>query len=262
MKFCIVTPSYNQAQFLEHTIESVLYQKGDFTIELFVADGGSTDGSLKILKKYFKYIKFISEKDGGQTDAINKGITYFSKQHNFNPKDAIFAYINSDDFYMPNAFSQVVAALKQHPELDWVVGDAVIVDEDGLETQKPIRVYKRFWRKLFSAFTLGVMNPIPQPSTFIRWTALQDVGSFNKQLRYVMDYEYWLRLLASGRKPLFISSALSSFRIHGASKGGSQFNKQFAEELQVACQYVSNFLVIALHTFHNRIIVIMYGILK
>lgn len=258
--FFIITPSYNQAQFIAETVSSVTGQKGDFKVKLVIMDGGSTDGTRKYLQTLPPHIHWESKQDKGQTDAINKGIFYVRSLHP-QPED-IIAYINSDDYYLPDAFQTVLAAFQQHTATQWLVGDAVIVNSEGEEIQKMIRLYKRAWRYILSTFLLLILNPIPQPAVFIKWSALDKTGIFDDNLRYVMDYDYWLRLYSSVGKPLIISSALAGFRIHGFSKGGSQFEKQFAEELEIAGRHSRNGLLLALHRLHNWLIVTIYNVIK
>lgn len=270
--FFIITPSYNQAQFIEKTLDSVVAQKGDFSVSLVVMDGGSTDETVEVLKKFELAInhqpshifKWVSEKDKGQTDAINKGIEQIKKQigKKASQEQLIFAYLNSDDYYLPGAFQKVVAAFAQHPTCHWLVGDAVIVNEQGNEIQKPIRWYKQLWRLILFWSTLLILNPIPQPATFIRWSSVQETGPFNDQLRYVMDYEYWLRLHQHYGRPLQLNKPLAAFRIHGQSKGGSQFEKQFAEEFWVAKKFTHNSVLLMLHQLHSTLIVLIYKWLK
>lgn len=260
--FCIVTPSYNQAHFIQETIDSVRSQQGNFAVRYCVMDGGSNDGTKELLKKLPQATHRVSEKDRGQTDAINKGIQHFQGMKDLDPDQTIFAYINSDDYYLPGVFQNVVERFSADPACNWLVGDAVIIDARGKEIQQPVRLYKRVWRQLFSRFVLTVLNPLPQPSTFIRWSAVQRVGLFNEDLRYVMDYEYWLRLYQAGYQPTMMNTAFSAFRIHGDSKGGSQYVKQFAQELDIARHYTKNPLAIWLHQLHNWAIIQSYKVLK
>lgn len=263
--FLIVTPSFNQAQFIQQTIDSVLNQKSvNIDVAYVVMDGKSTDETVLILKKYDRELNWFSEKDKGQTDAINKGIKSLSSKFqvsNSKYKNIIFAYINSDDFYLPGAFQRVTRAFQDHPEKQWLVGDAIIVDEKNKEIQKPIQFYKQIMR-LMPSWILLILNPYPQPSTFIHWNAVQEVGSFTETLKYTMDYEYWLRLRKKFGTPIFLNKPLSAFRIHGLSKGGSQFEKQFDEEFQVAKQFTSNQVMLFLHKLHNFMIKLVYRILK
>jgi len=279
--FLIVTPSFNQAKFIAQTIDSVICQTGDFDIFYVVMDGGSSDGTVKILKaaeqKTFKNkslslqsFKFQSQKDKGQTDAINKGIKFFDEQMKIKnlklDKDSlvIFAYINSDDYYLPNAFSQVVTAFKKESNKQWLVADSLIVDENGKNIQNLVRIYKQMLRKIYQFFPslLFILNPIPQPSTFISYQAIKEIGQFDVNLRFVMDYQYWLRMQKKYGLPIFLNTALSSFRIHGLSKGGSQFEKQFAEQFKVARKYCHNMAFLLLHQAHNWVTTTIYRFLK
>src|SRR4030067_2556851 len=137
----IVTPSYNQAEFLEKTILSVINQ--DYPrLEYFVMDGGSTDGSLEIIKRFeHRITNWISEPDRGQSDAINKGWSMASGD--------IFAWLNSDDMYAPGAVQAAVQAFRENPEAGMVYGDAILVDRDGneltIKKSKQIRVQRSPW---------------------------------------------------------------------------------------------------------------------
>jgi hypothetical protein len=135
------------------------------------------------------------------------------------------------------------------------------VDEHGNKIQSAIAFYKRFLRKFLGFRLLSVLNPIIQPSTFLSKKLIDKVGPFNEDLRYAMDYEYWLRAIKMA-SPVLLKEKLSAFRIHGQSKGGSQFKKQFTEELLVAKKFQTNQLLIALHFLHNLLIQFVYRIIK
>jgi len=259
--FFIVTPSYNQAQFIEQTIHSVLAQKGDFDVHYFVADGGSSDGTKKILEKYSSQLAFVSKKDDGQAAAINSGISYFAKITK-EYTEAYFAYINSDDYYETHAFQTVLEQFRRSPDREWLVGDAKIVDTTNREIQPLVRVYKKMLRMIYQPWMLLVLNPLPQPAIFLRWSAFTKMGIFDQSLHYTMDYEYWLRCQASFGAPIFCNRTLVAFRIHQESKGGSQFHQQFAEELAVAKRYTSSRVLLFLHRVHNKIITSMYSVIK
>jgi glycosyltransferase involved in cell wall biosynthesis len=262
----IVTPSYNQGHFIKQTIESVLAQK-DPKMQYWVIDGGSKDETLDILKKYQTRLKFVSEKDRGQTDAINKGILKTLGKPKktavvSSEEPGIFAYLNSDDYYLPGSFKLVRAAFAAHPEKMWLVGDAIIVNAEGQEIQPFVRSYKRFWRALLSWFSLTILNPIPQPAVFIRSEAVLQTGLFSTSLKYVMDYEYWLRLYQAFGAPLQIQRPLAAFRIHSQSKGSTSFDSQFAEGLLMAQQYTQNWLALLSHRLHNQLILWAYYWMK
>lgn len=264
MDFFIVTPSFNQCNFLKQTIDSVLNQKVKGKIIYWLFDGGSTDGSKELLQQYDNKIYWISKKDKGQTDAINKGIkqlTLWLKKNNKDPEQVIFAYLNSDDYYLPKALSLVERFFNRSPHR-WLVGDCQIVNEQGNEIHKSVRFYKQFWRFWLSKRLLAVLNPIPQPGVFIRASEILKIGFFDERLHYVMDYDYWFRLFENSGLPIRLSSPLAAFRIHQSSKGGSQFRKQFAEQLTVARRYNQNSILLAIHALHNTIAILMYQIIK
>lgn len=252
----IVTPSYNQGHFIRQTIQSVVGQmrKGD---EYWVMDGGSTDDTREILKSYGDRLKWISKLDKGQANAINKGL---EKIVATSDDQDIVSYINSDDYYVPGSLDFVRRTFAVHPEIQWLVGDAQIVDAKGHEIQRLIRAYKTVLRYL--PLCLMMSNPYPQPSLFLRVGVIKKIGNFKEDLHFVMDYEYWLRTIGKYGRPFLVPKILSAFRIHQDSKGGSKYREQFAEEYQVFCKYVKNPVFRILHRLHSVLIVIFYQVLK
>jgi len=255
MKFSIVTPSFNQGHFISQTIDSVVNQVGDFEIEYFVMDGGSTDNTIDILKKYDKNLKnnskikffWQSKKDKGQSDAINQG---FSKA-----TGDIFAFINSDDYYQPNTFN-TISKIKQ--KSFWATGYSHIVNENNQIIQKPITLYKNFFINHYLANTLLILNFISQPSTFFTKDLFRQ---FNSSLHLTMDYDYWL-YLSTISNPFVFHQYFSNFRIHSSSKGKSNFIAQFNEDYQTAKKYTTNYFILFLHHLHNSLIVFIYKIIK
>lgn len=254
----VVTPSFNQAQFLEETIQSVLGQEYP-ALEYWVMDGGSTDSSVEILRRYNGQLNWVSEKDKGQTDAINKGFERASGD--------ILMYINSDDVMSPGVIWKVVKLFEEHPDAQWITGEYQIIDQDGKPREGFIAVYKRIQRAIMQllpfaqGFFLGINNPVAQPSTWIRRSAWEEVGPFSVELRYTMDYEYWLRLLALS-PVLIVSDVLSKFRVHSLSKGGTAYHTQMAEQLSVArAQGVAKPLLV-LQGLHNQLILFVYQFIR
>ncbi|MDL1897252.1 glycosyltransferase, partial [Anaerolineae bacterium CFX7] len=175
----IVTPSFNQAAFLEETIRSVLTQNYPH-IEYIVIDGGSTDGSVDIIRKYENRLAYwVSEQDAGQADAINKGWRRATGE--------IIAYLNSDDTYEPGAVRAAVEYLAQHPETAMVYGHCYQVNEHGerVGTLRAIPV---------NIHTLLLHNAIMQPTAFIRRRVLDHTGMLDVELGHAMDYDLWLRI--------------------------------------------------------------------
>ncbi|MFZ5437846.1 MAG: glycosyltransferase family 2 protein [Patescibacteria group bacterium] len=262
MEFVIITPSFNQKKFLKQTLTSVKQQS--VKVNHWVFDGGSNDGSKELLTNQ-KDIYFESKPDKGQADAINKGIrkleTWLKENHK-DPNQIIFAYLNSDDYYLSDALKKVQQVFEKNKNVKWLVGDCVIFNENNHEIQQPIRLYKQFWRWFISKPVLSILNPIPQPSVFIRASEVIKTGLFNASLHYVMDYEYWLRLLNKIGKPEIMTEPIAAFRIHKNSKGASQFKNQFAEQYSVVKKFTKNKLLLNLQKFHNAIIIHMYRLLK
>ena len=213
----IVTPSFNQGQFIRATIESVLTQ--DYPrIEYLVMDGGSTDDTVSILQEYSDRIRWVSEPDRGQAHAINKGWRQAS--------GGIVAYLNSDDAYLPGAVSQAVSALQIHPEAVAVYGEGFHVDAAGA-------VLDRYPTEPFDADRLREICFICQPTVFLRRDAIERVGYLDESLRYCMDYDLWIRLAKAGRTFSYTPHYLASTRLHADTKTLGQRGQAHSEILQV-----------------------------
>ncbi|WP_266369190.1 glycosyltransferase family 2 protein [Tellurirhabdus rosea] len=248
----LITPSYNQGPYIRKTVESVLNQAYP-ALEYLVVDGQSSDGTLPILREYSHRLRLISEPDRGQTDALNKGLRAATGD--------IVGWLNSDDYLLPGALHEVGRFFEQHPDVSWLTGDCLIVDKDGRLIQQPIREYKRILRKLSPSFYLGITNAICQPATFWRRSLHDRLGYLNENLRYTMDYDWWLRL-AQLQPPAVLAKPLAAFRIHGASKGGSQFTEQFDEDYRTLIRHRPADWVRLLHRAHNEAIVGIYKLIK
>ncbi len=236
-RITVITPSFNQARFIERTIRSVLDQ-GYPDLEYLVMDGGSTDATLNILKDYEGRLQWMSEKDEGQADAINKGILRSTGE--------VIAYLNSDDVYEPGALRRVGEFFAGRPEALWLTGRCRIIDEQDREVRSGITLYKNFLLQRYSYSLLLVTNPISQPATFWRRKAVEEIGLFDTGQHFVMDYDYWLRM---GRKrpPAVLGSYLAAFRVYAASKTSSSFLRSFRQEIEVARKYSASPLLNALH---------------
>lgn len=200
----IITPSFNQATFIKQTIDSVLIQ--DYpNIEHIVVDGGSTDGTLEILRSY-NYLgerfRFVSEPDRGQSDAINKGLSM--------ARGEIIGWLNSDDTYLPGAVSKAMHALALNPAWSMVYGNAYHINEQS----KFIGVYPT---KPFSRQSLFLFCIICQPSAFVRKEVFQSVGGVDETLHYCMDYDLWMRI-SKTHQVGHIGDFLAASRLHAACK--------------------------------------------
>jgi glycosyltransferase involved in cell wall biosynthesis len=204
----VVTPSLNQAAFLERTIKSVLDQ--DYSnIEYLIIDGGSTDGSVDIIRKYQQHLSYwCSEPDEGQSHAINKGLRRSSGE--------IVAYINSDDWYLPGAFRSALAMLtsgdQSHSARQWLCGIVESYLPDGSQ-ERPRRPYLPTNR----AYLLSAWS-IPQPGCFWRRRLLDEIGYFRTDLHFALDSEFNMRLLLNGFTPLLTNQHLAARLLHPACK--------------------------------------------
>jgi len=199
MRVSIVTPSYNQARYLETTIRSVLEQDHP-DVEYIIVDGGSKDGSLEIIKKYADRLAWwVSEPDRGQTDALNKGFARATGE--------VLAWLNSDDTYQPGAIAEAAAYFQDHPEAGLVYGDANFIDEEG-------RVTGHFPAAQTDLARLqrGYVH-VPQQSSFFRADLWRRVGPLDPSFYFAMDYDLWVRLARVA--PVHYTPRLwANFRIH------------------------------------------------
>lgn len=222
----IVTPSYNQAPFLETTIRSVLDQ--DYPrIEYLVVDGGSTDGSLEIIRRYVNRLAYwVSEPDAGQADAINKGWR--------RARGSILAYVNSDDTYLPGAIRTAVELLARHPSAGVLYGDALYIGPDG-------NVMGRYAAGPFhyrDAVLCGV-NPIPQPAAFIRREVIDRIGYLDAGLYGAIDLDLWVRA-GLHFQLMYVPVTLATFRLHPDSKSVGRTAKAVWDFPRIYSNLLSN----------------------
>jgi len=205
----IVTPSYNQVEFIEETIRSVLLQ-GYPDLEYIIMDGGSTDGSVNIIRKYEPWLTYwVTERDHGQTEAINRGWEHATGH--------ILAYINSDDCYLGGALAYAVDGFRANPQIGMAYGTAIVVDETG----KELRIWNARKFDLQTMLTDGSI--VPQPATFFSKHALQSVGYLDEKWQMIMDYELCVRV-GLHFQTLCIQRSIARFRDHLQSKTHRSFD--------------------------------------
>lgn len=213
----IVTPSFNQARFLEQTLCSVLDQ-GYPNLEYFVVDGGSTDGSLEIINRYADRLSWwVSEKDRGQAEAINKGLSRATGEFT--------AWLNSDDVYLPGAIQAAVEAFQRNPQAGMVYGDALAIDATGKITN---RVQLGDW----TLENLMQFNILWQPAVFMRRILLEKAGLLDLEYHFLLDHQLWLRLAQQGLL-VHLPKTLAAARFHKTAKNVSRASEFGREAMKV-----------------------------
>jgi glycosyltransferase involved in cell wall biosynthesis len=209
LKLSVITPTLNQGRFIEKAMRSVLDQ-GYEPLEFIVVDGGSTDETVEVLRSYDDRIDWwISEPDQGQTDALGKGLARATGD--------VIAYLNSDDYYLPDAFSTAIGALERTRDAGWVAGAALDLDEEGRPTDfgkwvpLPPSHYEKWprGRQWWVTFPWGV----PQPSCFWRRRLFDRYGGFRRDMHFAFDLEFMVRLALAGEMPLLLPDNVLSARI-------------------------------------------------
>ncbi len=228
----IVVPSYNQGRFIRATIDSILNQQDVGDVEVLVMDGGSSDETVDVLRTYGERIQWVSERDRGQSHAINKGFQRARSQ--------ILGYLNSDDTYEPGALAAVLEAFREQPGADFVYGDFSYVDAAGhlLASCRTIN------------FDYGILrydhNFICQPASFWRRSVVDRLGPVAENLYYLMDYEYYLRGAAAGMSFYHLRRNLANLRLHKDCK-------TMSGSLEATHKYQAvRSSILAPYTFHVR----------
>jgi len=210
----IVTPSYNQARFLEETICSVLDQKYP-NLEYIIIDGGSTDGSVDIIRRYERFLSWwVSEPDRGQAEAINKGF--------MRAQGEILGWLNSDDCYLPNALYSIAQYFRLNPSVDLVYGNVLSVDEQG--TPFHLQSFKSYAINDLMAFQI-----ISQPAVFFRRSVLSRTGLLDPSYHFLLDHHLWLRIAAIGTIA-YLPLTLAAARYHPLAKNVAQASS-FGQEI-------------------------------
>lgn len=206
-RIAIVTPSYNQAQYLGATIESVLSQNYP-NLYYHVQDGASIDGTVELLKSHGDRISWTSEPDSGQSGAINLGFDGVESE--------IMAYLNSDDMLLPGTLAYAANYFMSHPEVDVVYGHRVFVDREGLEVGRAVL-------PPHDGHAIQYADYIPQETMFWRRRVWDKVGPIDESFHYAMDWDFILRAQTAGFKFVRLPRFLACFRIHDAQKTAATY---------------------------------------
>jgi glycosyltransferase involved in cell wall biosynthesis len=251
MKFSIVTPVYNGEKYIKETIESVLSQEGDFEIEYIIRDGCSTDKTIEIIKKYDTLLKekkypvrcnevtfsFVSEKDNGMYNAINKGFSQASGD--------VYAWINSDDKYLSKAFQKIAKTFSTFQEVDWLKGNIFLTDENSKITQKnPCYIYNQDWIRL------GIYGRyayfISQESVFWRSSLWKKIGKIDEKFKLAGDYYLWTQF--AKYTPLWsLDAPLSCFRKRQGQL--SEDSKTYQKEQKIIVPPLKDFNTFIIRAF-------------
>jgi glycosyltransferase involved in cell wall biosynthesis len=223
MRLTVITPSYNQGHYLERTLRSVLDQ-GYPDLEYWVMDGGSTDDTVEILKRYEDRLSWVSEKDRGQADAVNKGFERATGE--------VIAWINSDDTYVSGSFAAVMKTFEDHPDVDFISGECNFIDE----RDRLLYVRRPGPFNLRQLVRMGV-SYVCQPSVFFRRRLLDLVGGCDITLKHGMDYDLWCRM-GEVAKSIYLPRPLSNFRYQSNSKTCSERHVSLAEGRMIRKRYL------------------------
>jgi glycosyltransferase involved in cell wall biosynthesis len=253
MKISVITPSFNQGRYIERTIRSVLDQQGDFEIDHVVVDGGSTDNTVEILRRYEPRLRWVSEHDEGQSDALNKGFRMATGD--------VLAWLNSDDTYQPGALARVAEEYRKEP-FAWCFGNCAIIDEEDRPIREFITRYKVAQSRRYSYRRLLRRDFVSQPAVFFSASSWRAVGEISCELVYSMDYDYWLRL---GKRwpPRHVDAFLANFRWHTQSKNGAAYRRAAWETFQTARHHAlpGQGMDLALHLGHLCALNVLYRFL-
>lgn len=234
----IVIPSFNQGQFIEQTLTSVLGQNYP-NIELIVIDGGSSDNTLQVLEKYRESIRHvISEPDNGQADAINKGFRL--------AQGDILAWLNSDDMYLPCTLSKIAEAIKSPKEPELIYGGALYFFDKTTYTFGELPPD-------FDPARLTYFDYIVQPSAFWTRSVWETAGELNESYHYLLDWDWFIRASNVCRFTRLDGEYLSIYRLHGMHKSGTGKDARQKEILHVVEKYASQEWITAYHDVHNVI---------
>lgn len=244
-RISIVIPSYNKVDYIEATLASIVSQNYP-NLEVIIQDGGSTDGSVDIIKqfteKYPGIFQWVSKKDNGQVDAINTGLKKATGE--------ILTYINADDVYKMEALFLVGESFFKNPQALWLTGYGDIIDGSGKIFSSWVTKYKNFFLNINQYWLLLIVNYITQPATFLSRKAYEKYGPFTGTKNYIMEYELWLKL-GKVQMPKVIKKNLASFRLTMDNISATSFKELLFLDYQITKKYTNNLIILVLHHLHN-----------
>jgi glycosyltransferase involved in cell wall biosynthesis len=248
----IVTPCLNAAGTIEEALASVTAQRYP-RLEHVVVDGGSTDGTVDLLRGA-EGVRFVSGRDGGRADAVNKGVAMSTGE--------VIGWLNADDRYEPGALLAVGEALAADPAAMWATGYCRIIGADGEEIRAPITAYKNFLLRHWSFPLYLTQNFVADPATFVRRAALEEAGPLDERYAISHDYDVWLRI-ACRHRPLVLRRTLAGFRMTEGTASMAGFERQFREHAEVARLHGEGHpLPVAVNQVMSRLIVFVYRVLR
>lgn len=221
-KISVITPSFNQGCYLRETLQSIVDQRYP-ELELIVIDGGSTDDSVAVIETFDDHISYwVSEKDNGQSHAINKGFAKATGE--------ILCWLNSDDVFLPGALNAVVYFFEKNPDWNWISAPSPKFGESQ-------HVLDGFYELPKHRLEWLIHCPISQPSTFWRRSLYDKYGGLDTDFHFALDYEYWARFVFGGEELHFINRPLSAYRLHDFSKTVAQSEMFKVEDLRLREKY-------------------------
>lgn len=250
MKISVITAVKNGERFIRQTIESVLSQTGNFTLEYIIRDGCSSDKTLDIVREYGNKIILVSQRDDSPQEAINIGMNMATGD--------ICCWLNADDLFLDGALQTVIDHFYNCPEIEWLYGRCRIIDENNKEIRKFITYYKNFLGFFYSKNILLCENYINQPATFWRRSLWKEIGgTINPKYKAAWDYDLWLKMAQKSRA-IPVHKYLSSFRRTDGTISENFYREQFHEELEISKKY-GNKIHALIHKFTKWKIVLIYN---
>jgi glycosyltransferase involved in cell wall biosynthesis len=249
----VITPCMNAATTIAETLESVRAQ-GYPQVEHIVVDGGSTDRTVELLDS-MPHVRWISEPDQGRVDAANKGVGMATGD--------VIAWLNADDRYEPGALHAVGQALAERPEAAWATGYCRIIDGGGREIRRAVTSYKNLLLRHWSVGLYLTQNFVSDPATFVRSSALNEVGVLDPRYSRSHDYDLWLRVARRFGAPVVLRRCLASFRMSEGTLSMGGFESQFAEHAEVANAHGAGHpAAVAVNRAMSAAIVVIYRALR